>query len=151
MIFTITLHQVLPLYCQESARGLLISRLLHAGRKALDKGDNRIALWHADIALRATSPAVEAAQMLKVKALSALNRHSEALSESRSLTVEGNPSHPDVLATRAGTLYSAGNMQLAERVYQEVKPLIAHAAVLQLPMTIDSLRSTIVSRKYKAT
>ena len=79
-----------------------------------------MALWHADIALRAASPAVESAQMLKVEALSALNRHSEALSESRSLTVEGNASHPDVLAVRAGTLYCAGNMQLAERVYQEV-------------------------------
>lgn len=93
---------------------------MHVGSKALEKGDSRIALWHADIALRASSPPVEPAQMLKVQALSALNRHAEALSESRSLTVDGNPSHPDVLAVRAGTLYSAGNMQLAERVFQEV-------------------------------
>ena len=63
---------------------------------------------------------MEPVQLLKVQALSALNRHSEALSESRSLTVEGNASHPDVLTVRAGALYSAGNMQLAERVFQEV-------------------------------
>ncbi len=86
----------------------------------MEKGDSRVALWHADIALRAASPAVEPVQLLKVQALSALNRHSEALSESRSLTVEGNASHPDVLTVRAGALYSAGNMQLAERVFQEV-------------------------------
>jgi hypothetical protein len=74
------------------------------------------------MALRATSPAVEPAQLLKVKALSGLGRHSEALQESRQLTVEGTASHPDVLSIRAGTLYSAGNMQLAERVFQEVPP-----------------------------
>lgn len=79
-----------------------------------------MALWHADLALRAASPAVEPAQLLKVQALSALNRHAEALAEGRSLSIEGNASHPDVLAIRAGALYSAGNMQLAERVYQEV-------------------------------
>lgn len=60
--------------------------------------------------------------MLKVRALSALGRHSEALAESRQLTVEGVQSHPDALSVRAGTLYCAGNMQLAERVYQEVRP-----------------------------
>ena len=52
-----------------------------------------------------------------------LGRHSEALSESRSLSVEGDPTASDVLAMRAGALYQAGNMQMAERVYQEVRRL----------------------------
>ena len=92
-----------------------------SGEKALAVGDARTALWHADSALRASVPAVESAQLLKVNALSALNRHSEALSQSRNLTVEGSSSHPEVLAVRAAALYAAGNMPLAERVYQEVR------------------------------
>lgn len=91
------------------------------GNKALTDQDARTALWHADTALRASLPAVEPAKLLRVKALSALGRHSEALADSRTLTVEGSASHPEVLAVRAAALYAAGNMQLAERVYQEVR------------------------------
>ena len=93
-----------------------------AGAKALEAGDARTALWHADLVLRANLPAVESAQLLRVRAMSALGRHAEALAGSRKLSIEGDPAHPEVLSIRAGTLYSAGNMQLAERVYQEVRP-----------------------------
>lgn len=99
----------------------VIMGLSLVGHKAIAADDPRTALWHADSALRASTPAVETARLLKVNALSAMGRHAEALSESRSLTLEGNASNPEVLAVRAGTLYSAGNMQLAERVYQEVR------------------------------
>ena len=93
-----------------------------AGAKALEAGDARTSLWHADLVLRANLPAVETAQLLRVRAMSALGRHAEALAGSRKLSIEGDPAHPTVLSIRAGTLYSAGNMQLAERVYQEVRP-----------------------------
>ena len=41
----------------------------YAGEKALEEGDARTALWHADSALREVSPPVETAQMLKVPSL----------------------------------------------------------------------------------
>ncbi len=52
-----------------------------------------------------------------------LGKHAEALAETRSLTVEGDPAAAEVLAVRAEALYGSGNMERAVKMYEEVLPL----------------------------
>ena len=49
-----------------------------------------------------------------------LGKHAEALGETRSLTVEGDPAAAEVLAVRAEALYGSGNMDRAMKMYEEV-------------------------------
>ena len=45
----------------------------------------------------------------------------EALSESRNLTVEGDAAAPEVLELRAAATYQSGNVEMAQRLFQEVR------------------------------
>ncbi len=47
-------------------------------------------------------------------------KYAEALGESRSLTVEGDPAAVEVLLVRAEALYGSGNMDRALKMYEEV-------------------------------
>ena len=49
-----------------------------------------------------------------------LGKHAEALAETRSLTVEGDPAAAEVLAVRAEALYGSGNLERAMKMYEEV-------------------------------
>lgn len=49
-----------------------------------------------------------------------IGKHAEALGETRSLTVEGDPAAAEVLAVRAEALYGSGNMERAVKMYEEV-------------------------------
>ena len=49
-----------------------------------------------------------------------MGKHAEALAETRSLTVEGDPAAAEVLAVRAEALYGSGNMDRAMKMYEEV-------------------------------
>ena len=49
-----------------------------------------------------------------------LGKHAEALAETRSLTVEGDPAAAEVLAARAEALYGSGNPERAMKMYEEV-------------------------------
>ena len=68
----------------------------------------RQAQWHADKAVRLHSPAVETALLLKCEALIALGKYAEALSETRGLTIQGDPMATEVLTVRAQALYLTG-------------------------------------------
>ena len=50
-----------------------------------------------------------------------MGKHAEALGETRSLTVEGDPAAAEVLAVRAEALYGSGNMDRAMKMYEEVR------------------------------
>jgi hypothetical protein len=52
----------------------------------------------------------------------AQGKHAEALAETRALAVEGDSAQAEVLAVRAQALYASGNMERAQRVYEEVPP-----------------------------
>lgn len=70
----------------------------------------RQAQWHADKAVRLHSPAVETALLLKCEALIALGKSAEALNETRSLTIQGDPMATEVLTVRAQALYLTGQL-----------------------------------------
>ena len=55
-----------------------------------------------------------------VQAMMRIGKHAEALGETRSLTVEGDPAASEVLAVRAEALYGSGNMERAVKMYEEV-------------------------------
>ena len=65
-----------------------------------------------------TAPMICAA--VGAQALLRLGKHAEALAETRSLAVEGDAASVEVLAVRAEALYASGNMERAQRVYEEV-------------------------------
>ncbi|KAA6419503.1 MAG: hypothetical protein FRX49_10601 [Trebouxia sp. A1-2] len=98
----------------------MIRSNLKLGQECLQAGDARQAQWHADKAVRLHSPAVETALLLKCEALIALGKSAEALNETRSLTIQGDPMATEVLTVRAQALYLTGNMSLAENTYQVV-------------------------------
>lgn len=55
-----------------------------------------------------------------MQALMKQGKYAEALGESRSLTVEGDPAAMEVLLVRAEALYGSGNMDRALKMYEEV-------------------------------
>ena len=73
----------------------------------------RQAQWHADKAVRLHSPAVETALLLKCEALLAMGKHAEALNETRSLTIQGDPMATEVLTVRAQALYLTGDCTIS--------------------------------------
>ena len=48
-------------------------------------------------------------------------KYAEALGETRSLTVEGDPAAAEILLVRAEALYGSGNMDRAAKIYEEVR------------------------------
>jgi tetratricopeptide (TPR) repeat protein len=50
-------------------------------------------------------------------------KHAEALAETRSLTIEGDPAAAEVLFVRAEALYGSGNFEKAIKMYEEVRNL----------------------------
>ncbi|BDA47764.1 DnaJ homolog subfamily C member 7 [Coccomyxa sp. Obi] len=96
-----------------------VRKHIEEGNAALDT-DARQAQWYADVAARAVAPALlEPAMLLRCKALMKQGKYSEALGESRSLTVEGDPAAVEVLLVRAKALYGSGNMDRALKMFEE--------------------------------
>ncbi|KAK9814535.1 hypothetical protein WJX72_007492 [[Myrmecia] bisecta] len=95
-----------------------VRQRLDLGRAALARGDPREAQWHADAAVRAVTPSPETAILLRCEALLAAQKHAEALSESRGLTIEGDAQAPEVLTFQASALYLSGNMTMAQKMYE---------------------------------
>lgn len=54
-------------------------------------------------------------------------KFAEALGETRTLTVEGDPAAAEILLVRADALYGSGNMDRAVKIYEEVS---CHSSLL---------------------
>ena len=95
----------------------------------------RQAQWHADKAVRLHSPAVETALLLKCEALLALGKYAEALNETRSLTIQGDPMATEVLTVRAQALYLTGEGLIWTHVWVT---LTCHTCSSQIPCPATS-------------
>lgn len=60
-----------------------------------------------------------------MQALLKQGKCAEALGETRSLTVEGDPAAAEVLLVRADALYGSGNLERAVKIYEEVCALVS--------------------------
>eukprot|EP00884_Botryococcus_braunii_P015890 jgi/Botrbrau1/2985/Bobra.0026s0047.1 len=104
---------------EEAKAAIFIERHISEGEEALRSGDPKEARWHADVAIRAATPASEPALLLRVRALQGDGKYAEALAECRLLTVRGDPTASELLFLRGQLQYQSGNMSMAESLYKE--------------------------------
>eukprot|EP00873_Tetraselmis_striata_P046529 jgi/Tetstr1/466793/TSEL_011263.t1 len=104
---------------EEMSKAKEIKAHLQAGQEALAQDDHATAIRHAGIAMHTCTPQCESAQLLNVEALIAAGKTSQAVNASRNLTYHGDNFAPEVLQLRARALYLSGNMQMAQKVFEE--------------------------------
>ena len=107
----------------------------------------RQAQWHADKAVRLHTPAVETALLLKCQALLALGKHAEALNETRSLTIQGDPMATEVLTIRAQALYLTGTVFSPNAMTAFVLKRVSLAKVLSQTDRYDLLLIALSSQQ----